>query len=281
MLISFVLLMLAPAPVPAGPPLHPPTAVEVLVTDRTGRPVPSAQVRVGGKAEREGITDAGGHVLFRNMVPGAYKMTVGRDAFVTLQKDFIVPSGRASMSVLASLSPVPLGLAPPPAAVSPGLSAASPVAKATLAPKTTAAKTTAAVKTPAAATTPAAAKTSNSSAATVEGANQTVALPDLARKRMGGKAALSEAAMGCAGVAPARLVRVAERTVNERSSATADEMLYVLSGRATLVMAGKKRTVSEGGVSVIPRGIEYSLAPKGRRAAVLLSVLSGEPCAVR
>ena len=97
---------------------------------------------------------------------------------------------------------------------------------------------------------------------------------------MDGKAALNETAMGCAGAAPARLVRVAE-AVDERSTDEADEMLYVLSGKATLVMSGMKRTVGEGTVSIIPRGATYSLVPKGRRPAVLLSVVSDQPCGVR
>ena len=118
MITSIVLFMLgSSSSVTTTTPLHPPAAVEVLVTDRTGTPVPSARVAVGGTSEREGVTDAGGHVTFRNMAAGTYKMTVGRDAFVTLQKEFTVPAGRASVSVQAALSPDPSGIELAPSAV--------------------------------------------------------------------------------------------------------------------------------------------------------------------
>jgi hypothetical protein len=105
MVSSIIFLLLSAAPAPAATAPVRPTTVDVLVTDRYGKPLQSAHVVVDGVSEREGDTDASGHVMFRNMTAGTYKLQVERDAFITLQKEFMVRPGSGSVAVLASLSP--------------------------------------------------------------------------------------------------------------------------------------------------------------------------------
>ena len=106
MLAPLCLVMLAAADVPAtAAPARAATTVDVLVTDRRGRPLPSAHVVIDGVSEREGNTDTAGRIVFRNMTPGAYKMLVARDAYITFEKEFEIRTGRRSLKVSAALSP--------------------------------------------------------------------------------------------------------------------------------------------------------------------------------
>jgi len=105
MLAPLCLVMLSAATTPAAAPARTAATVDVLVTDRRGRPLPSAHVVIDGLSDREGNTNTAGHIVFRNMTPGAYKMQVARDAYITFEKEFEIRSGRGSLKVSAALSP--------------------------------------------------------------------------------------------------------------------------------------------------------------------------------
>jgi hypothetical protein len=89
---------------------EPPTAgqetatVNVLVTDRRGKPVPSARVMVHGEPGRQGSTDQTGRIVFTDMTSGSYTLRVERDKYVTFEKDFIVYGQKGS--VVAAISPL-------------------------------------------------------------------------------------------------------------------------------------------------------------------------------
>src|SRR5262245_7158331 len=106
MLAPLCLVMLSAATTPAtAAPARAVATVDVLITDRRGRPLPSAHVVIDGVSDREGNTNTAGHIVFRNMTPGAYKMQVARDAYITFEKEFEIRTGRGSLKVTAALSP--------------------------------------------------------------------------------------------------------------------------------------------------------------------------------
>ena len=90
----------------AAPTVQNTATVNVLVTDRGGKPLPSAHVLINGVTEREGHTDKAGRVVFRNMEAGSYTLRVERDKFITFEKDFAVRDQAGSTPVVAALSSV-------------------------------------------------------------------------------------------------------------------------------------------------------------------------------
>jgi mannose-6-phosphate isomerase-like protein (cupin superfamily) len=105
MLAPLCLVMLSAASPAAIAPPRAVATVDVLVTDRRGRPLPSARVVIDGISEREGTTNTAGRIVFRNMTPGAYKLQVARDAYITFEKEFEIRTARRSLKVSAALSP--------------------------------------------------------------------------------------------------------------------------------------------------------------------------------
>ena len=105
-LVCLFLLASAVAPTAETTPDVQTTAtVNVLVTDRRGKPVPSARVLVNG-SEHEGVTNKAGRVVFAKMKTGSYTLRVERDTFITFEKDFDVRDQRGPIPVVAAISPV-------------------------------------------------------------------------------------------------------------------------------------------------------------------------------
>jgi len=105
-LLCLFLLASAVAPAAQAAPAVQTATVNVLVTDRHGKPLPSARVIVNGASGREGNTNGAGRVVFTNMETGAYTLRVERDAFITFEKDFTVSGQTGSLPVVAAISPV-------------------------------------------------------------------------------------------------------------------------------------------------------------------------------
>jgi hypothetical protein len=81
-----------------------PGALQIRVTDRAGKPLGFAHIKVHGVAQREGETNAAGCVTFNELKAGRYLVRVKRDAFITLEKEFRIVPGK-SARVVAALSP--------------------------------------------------------------------------------------------------------------------------------------------------------------------------------
>ena len=109
MIYSVCLFLLASAVAPAAKAttttVTAPSTVNVLVTDRTGKPLPAAHVVVNGQSPREGNTNKAGRVVFTDMKAGSYILRVERDKFITFEKDFAVRDQRGSTRVVAAISP--------------------------------------------------------------------------------------------------------------------------------------------------------------------------------
>ncbi len=56
-------------------------------------------------------------------------------------------------------------------------------------------------------------------------------------------------------------------------------MLYVIGGEGTLRLGESDITVSAGGFAVVPRGTTYGFTRRGRNPMIVLTFLSGPPCA--
>lgn len=116
MISPLCLFLLASAVAPATdttPAIRATTTVNVLVTDRHGKALPSARVAVNG-SEHAGITNSAGRVVFTNMQTGSYTLRVERDTFITFEKDFDVRDEKGPYLVVAAISPL-ASLAPRPA----------------------------------------------------------------------------------------------------------------------------------------------------------------------
>ena len=87
-----------------------PGALQIRVTDRAGKPLGFAHIKVHGDAQREGDTNAAGCVTFDELKAGVYLVRVKRDAFITLEKEFRIVPGK-SARVVAALTPEPRRLA--------------------------------------------------------------------------------------------------------------------------------------------------------------------------
>ena len=103
-LCLFLLASAVTATAAAAPTVQNTATVTVLVTDRGGKPLPSAHVLINGVSERQGATNKAGRVVFTNMEAGSYTLRVERDKFITFEKDFAVRGRSGSTPVVAALS---------------------------------------------------------------------------------------------------------------------------------------------------------------------------------
>jgi hypothetical protein len=105
MVATLLLLLLTAAPHSSGvSSTCQPGALQIRVTDRTGKPLGFAHIKVQGVGQREGDTNAAGCVTFNELEAGVYLVRVKRDAFITLEKEFRIVPGQ-SARVVAALSP--------------------------------------------------------------------------------------------------------------------------------------------------------------------------------
>ena len=105
-LCLFLLASAVASTAKATPTVQTSAMVNVLVTDRGGKPLPSAHVVINGATEREGDTNKAGRVVFTNMEAGSYTLRVERDKFITFEKDFAVREQTGSTPVVAALSSI-------------------------------------------------------------------------------------------------------------------------------------------------------------------------------
>lgn len=83
--------------------------------------------------------------------------------------------------------------------------------------------------------------------------------------------------LGCTASAKTTLIQVRD-SVEEKSQADADEVLYVVAGEGTLRLGNKDVGLEAGGLAVVPRGTTRGLTRKGKNPLMVLSVVSGPPC---
>jgi mannose-6-phosphate isomerase-like protein (cupin superfamily) len=83
--------------------------------------------------------------------------------------------------------------------------------------------------------------------------------------------------LGCTASAKTTLIQVRD-SLEDKSQADADEVLYVVAGEGTLRLGNKDISLVAGALAVVPRGTVRGVARKGKNPLMLLSVVSGPPC---
>lgn len=233
-------------PKPTRPSTRPPAAgrqaMLVFVNDSTGAPISGALVRLDGPIMREGHTTREGSVRFQGLRPGAYRLRMQADGFITLEKDVTVRGGGVT-ELEASLSKAP----EPPKAVEPPP-----------APKSAPHATGAGSLPPA------------DPNATVE----VVSVVDwLAKNRLERGEPRKEAVVARGASESASMLQVRD-ALRDRSHADADEVIYVINGAAALSSKGRVQTIETGALVLVPRGVVFTLENRGREPLWALSVLS-------
>ena len=213
------------------------------VTDSTGEGVGDVTVRASGPLERVAKTNADGSVRLPNLRPGAYRLRFEKEGFVTFEREVTLPSGGRPTELDVTLTTA----APAPAAQKPAASA----------PPRSAPEPSRPVGEPA-----------------------TTTVTDLLdRSFIGGSEPVKEALIGCTGYATVRLVRVRD-SMEHPAHADADETFDVVGGEGKLRLGeGPEQSIGGNTIVVIPHGIPHAFTQRGRNPLIMVSVLSGPPCA--
>lgn len=107
-----------------------------------------------------------------------------------------------------------------------------------------------------------------------------ISIPDFVEKNFVGGAPSLVSPMGCAPSATSSLLQLRDPLADHRH-ADADEMLYVVAGEGTHRVNGREERLAAGVFAVVPRGTTHSIARRGSRPIIVLSILSGERCAAK
>lgn len=109
------------------------------------------------------------------------------------------------------------------------------------------------------------------------GSPQILSIVDLAEKQLSGNAPRRETLVACSGNTRTMLV-VLNQDQPDRLYDGAEMEYYVVAGQGALRLNGRETPLAAGSYASIPRNTTHSIAKRGNRALILLSVLSGEPC---
>ena len=215
------------------------TTLAVQVTDKSGNPIGDVAVRVGGPVDRSGTTGQDGTIGFRAMRAGTYRLRFEREGFTTLEREVVMQSRPADVSV--ALTAAPVKPASPPPAPEPTLPSPAPV------------------KNPRA----------------VEPNH--VSLQDYLDRNLIGSEPIKTSLLACADGGTAVLLQVRE-PLSDRQHADADEMLYVVAGSGILRVRNQDTKMGPAHFAFVPRGMTHSLRRDGRNPMIVLSVLAGPGC---
>ncbi|MEO8259464.1 MAG: carboxypeptidase regulatory-like domain-containing protein [Acidobacteriota bacterium] len=238
-----------PAPAVKAAPRRP-TPSQVVVRDRSGTPLADVRITVSGAASSEIVTDAAGTASLGTIRDGSYRLRFERDGFITLERDVTVRATQASTFEAAlSFSPPSSAATPPPPEPPPP---AAPVVVTVPAPRLSSVPSGPAVF---------------------------VSLPDFLDKNYIGREPIKESVLACLADSTTRLLQMKE-AIGEHTHADLDEALYIVAGEGTIRVGGESMSVKAGALSVIPHGVAHAIERRGRNPMMILSMLSGAPCAV-
>jgi len=230
------------APAPRRPAAAPAPAsragIAITVTNTHGLPIPDVRVTIAGPSDRSGATDGSGQVNFVGMQPGTYRARFDGDTVVSFEREVTVRAGQPTGI------DVTLNMAPPPSAPPPAAPAVEKRVEAVVGPP---------------------------------GMPQILSIVDLAEKQLSGNAPRRETLVSCSGNTRTMLV-VLNQDQPERLYDSAETEYYVVAGQGAVRLNGRETPLSAGSYVSIPRNTSHSIAKRGNRALILLSVLSGELC---
>jgi hypothetical protein len=215
----------------------------LFITDGSGRPIEDVTVTVTGPVDREVKSPASGPTRLQGLRAGTYRVRFTHDEFITFEKEIVWRAGTAAPELSITLNAAPEAPAPPPPAPTP-VPTAAPAAK--LPPP---------------------------------GTPKSMSLLDFIEKNfINGREPQKENLVGCSGVGQALLWQIREPWTGRQHDA-ADAMIYVVAGDGTIKVGERDFAVTNGSFSVVPRGASYGLSRRGRNPLIVLTVLSGAPCA--
>jgi uncharacterized cupin superfamily protein len=212
-------------------------SLTVFVTDPTGAPIGGAKVSADGPIVREGATSREGSVIFQGLRAGQYRLRFEADRFVLFERELTL---RASEEIEVSLTRAPAPPKPP-----------EPPPQAKPAPA------------------------SDEEPGTAPDPNarvSVVSLPDFIEKN---KIAAEGSGVGSAPGGGSYVLEVDQS--KDRLHPDRDEFVYVIAGQGTLRSKGRDQALEAGMLVLVPRGVAYTIAPRGRKAMYALSVLTGKP----
>ena len=220
-----------------------PGSLALTVAGENGVPLSGANVKLSGATtDRAGTSGADGVVTLVNLPPGTYRARIVREGYVTLDKEVTIRAGArlATEAVVAAAPPPPV----PPPAPSP-TPTPTPVSTSNLKPGSP----------------------SHSSI---------INLAEQMEKALRDTPTV-ERDLGCSGGSASRLIMTRENIALHTHS-DADEMVYIVSGEATLAIGDKDQPVVPASFAVIPRGTSHSFMRRGRVPLTVLSIRSGPAC---
>jgi mannose-6-phosphate isomerase-like protein (cupin superfamily) len=227
-------------PKPRTAAAAPRPSLEIEVTDPAGAPLEAVAIGVSGPVEREGRTGQDGVLRLANLRPGTYRLRFEHDGYVVFEREVTLPAATRPVVVDVTLTAVPEAPRPDPAPEAPPPDSPAPPPR---------------------------------------GAVRVLDVPAFIERHFIGRGEPQRlSTLGCAGQATTRLLQIRE-PLEDVDHEEADVTLYALAGEGTLAVDGRTQALNPGTLAVIPRGTRYSVSRRGRNPLVVMSVLSGPPCA--
>jgi len=198
-----------------------------------------ARVRITGSPES--ITDKTGAISFPPLKDGSYRIRVDREGFITLEHEFVVRNGQpATVDLVLNAAPAPLPPPPPPPP--------PPEPPAPSVPES-------------------------------EGGPPVIlSIPAFLDKNFIGRDPLKESVLACTAHSTVRLLQMRD-ALAEHKHADLDEVIYVVAGEGAIRARGESTPIVAGALTIVPRGVPHAVERRGKNPLILLSTLSGAPCA--
>lgn len=232
-------------PVPQRRAQPRPVTYQVVVRDRSGRPIEGVVIAITGPAIQHVTTGVDGMASLAPMAAGTYRLRFQRDGFITLEREATVRAGQPLMLDVslgaAPPPPAPPEPPPPPPPVTPPPAAPSGVAAAPSGPATF------------------------------------VSIPAFIDKNYIGREPLKESVLGCLADSTTRLLQLHD-SIGEHTHADMDEILYVVAGEGAVRARANTSPIAAGALSIIPHGQPHAIERRGKNPLMVISILSGAPC---
>jgi hypothetical protein len=228
----------APQPRRSTTPASTRSGMAITVADPRGAVLTGVRVEAMGPTLREGETNASGQINYPGLMPGVYRLRFSGDGWITFEREVTLRAGQVG-DVDVTLNPAPK---PPPAPEPPP---PQPV-----------------VQTP---------------EPGPKGQAQTIGIEGLLEKEFVGKDPRRESLLSCSGNERATMIQL-NGPLPQRLYENGDAVYYVLGGDGAATIDGHKTSIKTNDFVSVPRGTAHAFDRTGKRALVLLAVLSGEPC---
>ena len=212
--------------------------IAITATSPQGATLSGVRVSISGPTERSDQTDGGGQLSIPSLLTGTYRVRFEGEKVTAFEKEVTVTTGKVT-AVDVMLNPAP----EPKVVVAPAPAPAAPTGG------------------------PSGRK----------GEPQTVGVVALLEKEFVKNEPRRESLLACSVNQRTTMIQL-NKALPERLYEDADAVYYVLGGEGTIQLNGKSTQLATYDFVSVPRGTSHAFSNRGKRALVLLAVLSGEPC---